>query len=223
MASNIRWPDEWYYDQDYIRCIVPHCGFITDNPTMEWQWSQIHDHCKETPGAEHGLLRIMLRQTSCAIGDCKHPSFKYHPPSSTVRMLFKHEETAHGSAEMSSISSFVRLARESRIRVGTGAKPEKNCEKLAFDRMMTKVRALPAAHLSLLFQMSGCQPHQHTYEDLRKILTHDPMKQPGDNPPYWWPVSGEHFLLFCHPLPSDPVNWHTLWTDLREKYADGRI
>ena len=222
----IRWPNNWYYDQDSIRCIVPHCGFVSDSPSVENQWTQIHEHCKYTPGAEHGLLEIMLRQTLCAIDDCKHPSFKHDTPSYTVRKLFRHEKTAHGSAEMSNINSFVRLAREGRIRAnlgGSATAPTANCEIFAFNRMMDKVQALPPPHLYLLFQKSGYQPDQHTYENLREILTHDPLKQPGDNPPYWWPVSVEHFLLFCRPLASDPVDWHTLWTDLREKYADGRI
>ncbi len=227
MADSImRWPDDWYYDQHYIRCIVPDCGFISDDDRLDIQWSQIHDHCKDTPGAEHGLLEIMLGQTLCAIDDCQHLSFFKHTPCFTVRRLFIHEKSVHGSAEVSSISSFVRLAREGRILASTSGRtraPEPNCEKLAFNRMMEKVQALPASHLSLLFRANGFQPDQHTDENLREMLTHDPLKQPGDNPPYWWPVAAEHFLLSCRPLPGDPADWHALWTDLRKKYADGRI
>ena len=225
----ISWPDHWYYDQNRIRCIVPACGFVTRSQFMDQQWTEIHDHCLTTIGAEHDLFRIMLNQTICAnCGGSPYPCIK----SGKVRRLFGHEKVAHGSAEMSSICSFVRLAREGRIRKGRpntgggGSDPEPDCERVAFFRMMDKVWALPSADLLMLFQRNGCRhANTQTSENLGRILTHDPLAQEGDDPPFWWPVKAESFLSQCCPNFSNPADndWIRLWTDLRERYADGRI
>ena len=224
----IRWPDSWYYDQDHVRCIVPDCGVVTDNASVELQWNQIHDHCMDAPGPEHRLLEIMLRQIFCAIDGCKINVSAGHP-SYRTRGLFHHEKTVHGTIAMSNICSFVRLAREGRIRIGTGhghSVHEPKCEEIAFYRMKEKVWALPAGELGLLFQRGGFHhSSEHTDSNLGKILTHDPLSQPDDDPPFWWPVNAEHFLWFCRPHPTHPADhhWRILWNDLRAKYADGRI
>lgn len=218
-----RWPDHWYHDQDHIRCIVPNCGFVTPSPTVLLQWTQIHDHCIGTQGAEHEILKKMLQQTRCAIDNCDLPPL----PQSVdrrIRALFAHENAAHGSADMSNICSFVRLAREGRL--SSRSMPDQDCEVLAFQRMLAKVLALPDATKDLLFQKSGFhQPDQQTPETMGKILTADYLAQPGDEPPYWWPIRAEHFLWQCRPQSNNPADhhWRILWTRLREEYADGRI
>ena len=229
--SSIRWPDHWYHDELQIRCIVPVCGFVTSLQWADQQWNEIHDHCLTTVGAEHDLFHIMLNQTHCAINDCASLSFSKSTKGATIRYLFNHEKDAHGSAEMFCICSFVRLAREGRVRQGakTGggySVPEPNCERVAYYRMMEKVWALPPADLLMLFQRNGYHhPDEQTSENLRKILTHDPLAQDGEDPPFWWPVKAESFLSQCSPNPFNPADrdWSRLWTDLREKYADGRI
>ena len=103
--------------------------------------------------------------------------------------------------------------------------PEASCARLAFDRMMHKVQALPAADLELLYQKSGFTDGQHTPGNLGKILTNDRLAPPHDTAPFWAPVSPDSFLLFCRPDADDPADhdWRRLWRDLKEKYADGRI
>lgn len=230
-ATQIRYPDHWYHDEHRIRCMVPACGFVTSSEHADHQWNEIHDHCLTTIGAEHDLLNIMLYQTFCAIKNCTSVSFAKTRKSNTIRQLFKHEKDAHGSAEMSNICSFVRLAREGRIRKGmkngwSSAEPEPNCERMAYYRMMEKVWALPSADLLMLFQRNGCHhPDTQTSENLGRILTHDSLAQEGEDPPFWWPVKAESFLSQCCPNFSNPADsdWTRLWTDLREKYANGRI
>ena len=223
----IRWPDSWYYDQDHVRCIVPSCGLVINSEGVENQWFRIHDHCMDAPGPEHELLNVMLYQTKCASDECNftlnHGSHSYR-----LRALFRHEKTAHGTTAMSNICSFVRLAREGRINVGAGGHWEQapTCEEFAFYRMMEKVWALTAEEIGLLFQRGGFHhSSEHTDSNLGKILTHDPLSQPDDDPPFWWPVNAEHFLWFCRPNPTHPADhhWRILWNDLRAKYADGRI
>ena len=230
-GQQIRWPDHWYHDQNRIRCIVPACGFVASSHLVEQQYKEICDHCLTTIGAEHDLLNIMLNQTLCAINKCTSPSFAHRSKSHAIRSLFKHEKDAHGSAEMSSICFFVRLAREGRVRKGTKlgsapAEPEPNCERVAYYRMMEKVWALPSTDLLMLFRRNGCHhPDTQTSENLGKILTHDPLAREGENPPFWWPVKAESFLSHCRPNFSNPADsdWIRLWRNLREKYADGRI
>ncbi len=103
--------------------------------------------------------------------------------------------------------------------------PEANCERLAFDRMMEKVWALPDAELGLLFQKSGCHPSEYTHGHLRRILAYDPSAQPNNNAPYWLPVKADRFLSFCPPHDNDPAdnNWKRVWENLRGRYANGRI
>ena len=224
----IPWPDHWYHNLGHIRCIVSCCGFITDTNSVPIQWYQIHNHSMDAPGPEHKLLEIMLRQKKCAIAECNLLPFN-NDPSLKIRTLFHHEMTSHGTTAMSNICSFVRLAREGRIRIGGGGGhlvPEPTCEVFAFYRMKERVWALPAAEIGLLFQRSGFHhSSEHTDKNLEKILTQDPLTQPGDNPPFWWPVNAEHFLWFCRPHPTDPADhsWRLLWNDPRAKYADGRI
>ncbi len=218
------WPANWYLDHPKIRCIVPHCTFVTDTNTLPGQWTQLHDHCTDTGGAEHALLEVMLRQSKCAF--CNYPPY-YGPKHSAIRALSNHERHTHGSAAMFNIDSFVVLARQRRILFGSGGHmvPEANCERLAFDRMMEKVWALPDAELGLLFQKSGCHPSEYTYGNLRRILAYDPSAQPNNNAPYWLPVPADDFLSFCRPHDNDPAdsNWRRVWRNLRERYANGHI
>ena len=134
--------------------------------------------------------------------------------------------------DMFSIDSFVVLAREGRVLFsgGTGGggghlAPEASCQRLAFDRMMNKVWALPDAELGLLFQKSGCSEGQYTAGNLARILTYDPAAQLHESDPFWAPVQADRFLEFCRPHGDDPAdsNWRRVWRDLRERYADGRI
>ena len=218
-----RWPDHWYYDQHRIHCIVPQCGFVTPSGFATAQWIEMHDHCIGTTGPEHKLLDKILGQTICAIDGCDRLAFR---KGSELRELFLHEKNEHGSTEMSSISSFVRLARESRIRSGPGRQPEPDCEELAFERMIDKVLALPAATIDLIFRKNGYHNlEEKSLENLGRLLTDDPSVKPGDQPPPWWPVRVEEFLWRSDPAtrsPEDP-HWTMLWTQLRQEYAAGRI
>ena len=224
-------PDHWYLDESRTRtrCIVPDCEFVAPSQLVEQQWKEIHDHCLAKTGAEHGLLQIMLNQSICAINNCTHPQFSGRK-SSVIRRLFKHEKDAHGSEQMSSICSFVRLAREGRIRKCNkphcAPEPEPNCERLAYDRMMDKVWALPPEDLILLFERNEYHhPDKWTAENLGEILTRDPLAKACETPPFWWPVKAESFLEHCPPDPHDPEDrhWERVWKYLREEYANGRI
>lgn len=219
------WPAHWYLGHHDIRCIVPHCGFVTDTQNLPAQWTQLHDHCADTPGAEHALLEIMLQQSACAY--CTDGGPYWGPKDQAIRKLSKHESDHHGSAEMFNISSFVVLARERRILFCIGGghmAAEPNCGRLAFDRMMEKVRTLPPADLGLLFRKSGFHAGQSTAANLGRILTYDPTTQLPPNTPYWRPVRADYFLWSCRPG-NDPAdgNWRRVWRSLREAYAGGRI
>ena len=217
------WPAHWYLGHHDIHCIVPHCDFVTDANKISEQWTQLHAHCLHAPGVEHALLKIMLRQSKCAL--CNYPNFSGRRDWVT-RALYDHEQNAHGSAAMFHIDSFVVLARECRILVGIGGHlaPEQTCQRLTFDRMMGKVRALPAAELRLLFEKSGFGD-EHSLGNLAMILTFDPFARVRDDDPYWKPLGLDRFLAFCRPNGDEPADsdWRRVWRSLREKYADGRI
>ena len=229
-----RWPDHWYHDQDHIHCIVPNCGFVVPNPILMHQWGELLDHCMHTAGTEHRILTKMLKQGLCAIDDCDHSSFNTGSTAGTgTRGLFAHEIAAHGSTKMSDICSFVTLAREGRVCGGiSGAHrdPNEEIEKLAFQRMLDKVAAMPSRTIELLFQKHELL-HPSVYPPatfsghLVWILTADVLEQPGDRPPYWWPVCAEHFLWLGRPIPNKAADdeWRPIWNSLRDDYAQGRI
>lgn len=221
----IPWPPNWYRARYDIHCIVPHCDFVTDANRMSEQWSQLYGHCTCMSDAEHGLLKLMLRQSKCAW--CDHPPF-CGGKDYIIRALCEHEETVHGTVAMFHIDSFVALVRENRVLFGAGGhlKPNPNCERLVFERMMDKVGALPAADLRLLFETCGFDDDEgHNSDHLAKILTADRLKRKEDKEPYWKPLQPDRFLAFCCPNGGDPPDgaWRRVWRSLRDKYADGRI
>ena len=228
----VRWPDHWYHDQDHIHCIVPGCDFVVPNPLLSKQWAEILDHCMNTVGTEHHILTKMLKQGLCAVDGCDHASFQHGASHHSTRALFAHEKVAHGSTKMSDICSYVTLAREGRVCGGVGGQntPNEEIEKLAFQRMLEKVLALPNRTIALLFQKNdlhhpNTQKRAEFNENLVWILTADYLAQHGENPPYWWPIRAEHFLWLCRPDPTEPANgeWRMMWNNLRNAYARGQI
>lgn len=238
----IPWPAHWYRDDGGIRCIVPHCDFVTVVNNVSKQWTQLYDHCAATAGAdycadpagadycadtaraEHSLLKIMLRQSKCAL--CACPAFSGRKDWVT-RVLHDHEQYVHGSAAMFSIDSFVVLVREGCIDIGNCGHiaSKATCQRLSFDRMMGKVQALPAAELSLLFQRTGYGADEHSLSNLAQILSYDPLAQGRWDDPCWLPLKPDRFLEYCRPKGDDPADssWRRVWRSLREEYADGRI
>ena len=227
------WPDHWYHDQNHIHCIVPNCGFVVRTPFVSHHWAELLDHCMNTAGTEHRILTKMLKQGLCAVDDCNHPTFKMGcAPNHVSRALFAHELAAHGSTKMSDICSFVTLAREGRIRGGSSGARHVNeeIEKLAFQRMLEKVSAMPIRTLELLFQKNDLHhpniyPRAQFNQHLVCILTADFLAQPGENSPIWWPVAAEYFLWLCRPIPNKAADneWRPVWNSLRDAYAQGRI
>ena len=232
--ESIPWPDHWYHDRDHIHCIVPSCGFVVPTTVVTYQWQELLDHCVHTEGTEHGILTKMLKQGKCCVDDCDHPSFNNggHNVSHGVstRALFSHELADHGSTKMSNICSFVTLAREGRVRGGPNHYQIEEVEKLAFERMLEKVEAMPWRTIELLFQKHrlhhpSLYPRTMFLGHLKWILTTDVLEKDGDDPPEWWPIRAEHFLWLCRPNPNNPADdeWRPVWRRLRDDYAEGRI
>ena len=223
------WPDHWISDgTELVRCIVPNCSFITSAIAKTVQWKEIDDHCLDTRGSEHDLLRCMLRQKLCAYSGCPHYSNISGDTGYKLRRLFYHEITVHGSATMSEICSFVRLAREGRIvwdLFGGLTQLGPRWGKPVLERMLDKVMAQPW-WTELLFQKNPFnRPDEHTREKLGAILTFDLSTEPGDDPPYWRPTPAEFFLGQCCPDPLDREDdlWAIVWNELRTLYAQGEI
>ena len=191
---------------------------------MPEQWNQLHSHCERTAGPDHALLKIMLRQSKCAL--CDYPTF-YGGRDWITRALYEHEERAHNSAAMFHIDSFVVLARERRILSGNGGHMalEPTCRRVAFDRMMAKVQLLPNAALRLLYKRSGFDDDEYSVGNLAWILTHDPLAPLRGDDPYWKPLPPDRFLAFCRPHHDEPAgsSWRRVWRSLRDEYADGHI
>ena len=173
---------------------------------------------------DHAILRTMLQQSYCAQDNCNRLAVS-GDASRKVRALFAHEILAHGTTQMSNISSFVRLAREGRVASGFHRMTMPECKEIAYFRMLEKIDALPQTTVGMIFEMNGCHsPDKQTFENMGKILTYDPLQQSRDKPPLWWPIRAEDFLKQCAPHREAWDNeWRVIWEGLRADYANGRI
>lgn len=214
-----RWPEHWHNGRDSIKCIVSGCGFTTNRPGWHSQWNDLQDHCEEGEGAEHAILLKMLWQNTCVIGDCAHPTFA-GGPGSRVRNLFAHEKEVHHSTKLSTISEFVKLARQ---ELGPGELGHE-AQRHAFDRLVEKALLLGRAVLRELFERCGYRRRsQHTLEILQKILSSDHESLSGGYVPY--SVPPQRFLWVARPNTNDPgdYDWLLVWRRLRADYKDGLI
>lgn len=217
------WPDHWYADQHRhnLLCIVPDCDFSTDLTHVGDQWEQLHYHSRASPGSEHALLEIMLRQCRCA--HCDWPATKGQQHY-RLRVLYDHEKNHHESAQMFHTDSFVVLARQRRILLSNGFAPmrrDQYCESFILSRMIDNAQDLPPADLDLIYQKGGFTAGEHTIANLRGILTRDPLADPGDDSP----LLPNRFLSFCRPHDTDPADaeWRRVWQNIVDMYTDGRI
>ena len=214
----IPWPDHWYYNDNNnsVKCLVDACGFTTHSTGLIRQFGDLRTHCTETPGVEHAIFLDILGQRKCAM--CSWRVSHGHSSSNKLRKLFVHEKAAHGSDSMSRICGYIVLARKGRIDGRLG----QSSQKIAFDRMVEKLRGFDQPITHLLCQKQGIP---HSLQNLQQILSTDYLRPDGDLTPVWWPVTPERFLWLLRPNDNDPADyqWGRVWTRLRQMYITGHL
>ena len=209
------WPKHWYNAEGKIPCQARGCDKVFDDDRRGDQ--RRISHVTGTLSAEHKIIFYMDRQIGCVYCD-------YRVLFRERRQLFNHEETVHKASSMSSLRSFINLARRGRIvgDLGTmAAQP-------IFDRMVKNLYDLyPSAPRLLYYRVHGREVDTVEEEDLIKILAPNWTGLDDQTLPGARLVHPDDFLWHLRPTLShttwDEQWWFKVWDVLREMYRKGVI
>ena len=214
-ACRHSWPRHWYNAEGKIPCQARGCDRVFDDDRRGDQ--KRISHVTGTRNAEHNIIYYMDRQIGCVYCD-------YRVLFRERRQLFNHEETAHKTCNMSSLASFITLARRGRIvgDLGTlAAQP-------IFDRMVKHLcEHVPSAPRLLYYRVYRREVNTVERADLIPILAPHWTGPNDENLPGTKLVHPEEFLWHLRPnLLHSTVEeqwWSKVWNLLRDMYARGLI
>lgn len=209
------WPDHWYNAEGKIPCQARGCGKVFDDDRKGDQ--KRISHVTGTLSAEHKVIHCMDRQIGCVHCD-------YRVRFRERRQLFNHEETAHQTCSMSSLRSFINLARRGRIvgDLGTlAAQP-------IFDRMLKNLYDLyPSAPRMLYYRVHRREIDHVEEPDLIRILAPHWTGPDDQTLPGTRLVHPDDFLRHLRPnflrFTVEEQWWSKVWDILREIYGKGLI
>ena len=209
------WPRHFYNAEGKIPCQAQGCDRVFNDDRRGDQ--QRISHVTGTRGAEHQIIVCMDRQIGCVHCD-------YRVVFRERRQLFNHEESAHGTTSMSTLTSFIGLARRGDIvgDLGTlAAKP-------IFDRMIRNIyNQFPSAPRLLYFRVHRQVVDEVEEDDLIKILAPHWMGPDDATLPGSTLVHPKDFLWHLRPDWLQPTWeeqwWSKVWSILREMYRKGLI
>ena len=209
------WPNHWYNAEGKIPCQARGCDRIFDDDRRGDQ--RRISHVTGTQNAEHKIIFCMDRQIGCIHCD-------YRVLFRERRQLFNHEETVHKTSSMSSIKSFITLARRGRIvgNLGTlAAQP-------IFDRMLRNLYdQYPSAPRLLYYRVHRQEVNDVEEQDLIKILAPHWTGPDDEALPGSKLVHPDDFLWHLRPDLSQTTWeeqwWFKVWDLLRDIYRKGLI
>ena len=214
-ATRHSWPRHWYNAEGKIPCQARGCDRIFNDDRRGDQ--QRISHVTGTRNAEHQIILCMDRQIGCVHCD-------YRVVFRERRQLFNHEETAHGTSSMSTLMSFINLARRGSIvgDLGTlAAQP-------IFDRMVRNLyNRFPSAPRLLYYRVHHRETDEVDEHDLIRILAPHWTGPDDATLPGTTLVHPNDFLRHLQPnwLQStwEERWWSKVWKILREMYRRGVI
>ena len=209
------WPRHFYNAEGKIPCQARGCDRVF-NDDRQGDQRRI-SHFTGTRNPEHQIICCMERQIGCV--HCE-----YRVVFRERRQLFNHEETAHRTCSMSTLRSFINLARRGEIigDLGTLA------SQPIFDRMIRNLyNQFPSAP-RLLYYRAHHQETDHVGEDdLIKILAPNWTAPDDGTLPGTELVHPNDFLWHLRPDWSQPTWeerwWSKVWNILREMYRKSLI
>ena len=209
------WPKHWYNAEGKIPCQARGCDRVFDDDRRGDQ--RRISHVTGTQSAEHKIIFYMDRQIGCVYCD-------YRVMFRERRQLFNHEETAHKTCSMSTLTSFIKLARRGCIvgDLGTlAAQP-------IFDRMVKNLYdRYPSAARLLYYRVHRREVGNVEEPDLIKILAPHWTGPDDGTLPGTKLVHPKDFLWHLRPDFSQPTMeeqwWSKVWDVLREMYRKGFI
>ena len=209
------WPRHWYNAEGKIPCQARGCGKVFDDDRKGDQ--RRISHVTGTLSAEHKVIYYMDRQFGCVHCD-------YRVRFRERRQLFNHEETAHKTCSMSSLRSFITLARRGRIvgDLGTlAAQP-------IFDRMLKNLfEQYPSAPRLLYYRVHRREVNHVEELDLIRILAPHWTGPDDEALPGAKLVHPHDFLRHLRPnflqFTVEEQWWSQVWDMLREMYKKALI
>lgn len=215
------YPSHWYDDEGKIPCPARDCGMLFTRNTIHrlgLHWINEDDAPITLQiKAEHSILHSMILQRKCPYCDFATPDH---------RKLFHHEETEHGSSNLSRLNGVVSLARQGNYY--------KKVHPIIFQRLVRNIWENSLLRNSLFrratdmegpIPVKGFVPMQPTPEFLPWILGPPHVYLPGEDPAYPM-VSPQDFLKHLAPTDAyrlkDPI-WEYRWDELRRRYASGEL
>lgn len=209
------WPRHWYNAEGKIPCQARGCDKVFDDDRRGDQ--RRISHVTGTSNAEHKVIYYMDRQIGCIHCD-------YRVLFRERRQLFNHEETVHKTSSMSTLTSFITLARRGCIvgDLGTlAAQP-------IFDRMLKNLYdQYPSAPRLLYYRVHRREVDNVEESDLIKILAPHWTGPDDGSLPGTKLVHPNDFLWHLRPdfvqFTIEEQWWQSVWNILREMYRKGLI
>ncbi len=209
------WPRHWYNAEGKIPCQARGCGKVFDDDRKGDQ--KRISHVTGTLNAEHKIIYYMDRQIGCVHCD-------YRVRNRERRQLFNHEESAHGTCSMSTLTSFISLARRGYIvgDLGTSA------AQPIFDRMVRNLYdRYPSAPRLLYYRVHHQEVDNVDDSDLIKILAPHWTGPDDETLPGTKLVHPNDFLRHLRPnflqFTIEEQWWSKVWNIVREMYGKGLI
>ena len=205
----------FYNAEGKIPCQARGCDRIFDDDRRGDQ--KRVSHVKGTSNAEHKVIFYMDRQIGCVYCD-------WRVKNRERRQLFNHEEMAHSTRTMSSLTSFITLARRGRIVGDLGSL----AAQPIFARMIRNLYSLyPSAPRLLYYRVHRREMNNVDELDLIRILVPHWTGPDDGTLPGTQLIHPNKFLWHLKPdsshLTVEERWWFEVWNILREMYRKAVI
>ena len=209
------WPNHWYNAEGKIPCQAKECGKVFDDDRNGDQ--KRVSHVTGTQNAEHKVILCMDRQIGCVYCD-------YRVKNKERRQLFNHEVAAHGSCSMSTLTSFINLARRGCIVGDLGTR----AAEPIFTRMLRNLYLqYPSAPRLLYYRVHRREAENVDELDLVRILASHWTGPDDGTLPGTQLIQPNDFLCHLKPdlshLTIKEQWWSQVWNILREMYSKAVI
>ncbi|KAK0510404.1 hypothetical protein JMJ35_006836 [Cladonia borealis] len=209
------WPNHWYNAEGKIPCQARGCGKVFDDDRNGDQ--KRVSHVTGTRNAEHKIILCMDRQIGCVYCD-------YRVKNRERRQLFNHEELAHRTCSMSTLTSFINLARRGCIIGDLGTR----AAEPIFARMLRNLyQQYPSAPRLLYYRVHRREVNHVEEMVLIRILAPHWTGPDDGTLPGTQLVHPNNFLWHLRPNLSLTTReeqwWLKVWNILREMYRKAVI
>ena len=209
------WPQHYYNAEGKIPCQARGCHKVFNDDRRGDQ--KRVSHVKGTLNAEHKVIYHMDRQIGCVYCD-------WRVKNRERRQLFNHEETTHRTCSMSTLTSFITLARGGRIVGDLGTR----AAQPIFARTLKNLYAqYPSAPRLLYYRVHRREAKNVDELDLIRILAPHWTGPDDGTLPGTQLIHPNDFLWHVRPnLLQSTIEerwWPEVWKILREIYRKGLI